>query len=368
MLGLVLVVIIAAVVLAVRRVAEVTGPPPVVASPSAPPTSSASSAPSRSLSVEPTEIPPPPSGTAPSTPPSTPPSTMAPSTAPPPAGALASDAVLGYLRALAAGNADAALRYAARPVNREATLSNAVLAESRRRAPVTGIQVAAVADPGATQVQASYRLGSTPVNGVFEVVKVNGGWRLRNVVNEFNLGLVRQQTIPMKINGATVTNDRVQVLPGSYAFSTGTRYLSYGGRNVLLVRSPDDLVNVYGLRGGLTSSGRQKVKAVARNSFNACLRSEVAKPKNCPFRWDNSTYRYINGSLNWRRVGGDPFRKARISYSDVGGAVVSISFKVRISGDCRFDGQRGTCSGRVTGTGVGNLRLTRSPLKVDWLL
>ncbi len=354
MLGLVLVVIIAAVVLAVRRVTEVTGPPPVVASPSAPPTSSASSAPSPA--VEPTVIAPPPSGTT------------APSTAPPPAGALASDAVLGYLQALAAGNADAALRYAARPVTREATLSNAVLAESRRRAPVTGIRVTAVADPDATQVQASYRLGSTPVNGVFGVVKISGGWKLREVVNEFDLGLVRQKTIPMKINGATVTSDRVRVLPGSYAFSTGTRYLSYGGRNVLLVRSPDDLVNVYGLRGGLTSSGRQKVKAVAKMSYRACLRSRVPRPRNCPFRWNNSTYRFINGAVNWRQVGGDPFRKARISYSDVGGAVVSIKLNVRISGDCRFDGQRGTCRGTVTGTGVGQLRLTRSPLKFDWLL
>ena len=356
MLGLVLVVIIAAVVLAVRRATNVTGPPPVVASPSAPPTSSASSATSPSLTVEPTVVAPPPSATT------------APSTAPPPAGTLASDAVLGYLRALAAGNADAALRYSAQPVNREATLSNAVLAESRRRAPVTGIRVTSVADPDATQVQASYRLGSTPVNGVFEVVKISGGWKLRTVVNEFNVGLVRQKSIPMKINGVTVTSDRVRVLPGSYAFSTGTRYLSYGSRNVLLVRSPDDLVNVYGLRGGLTSSGRQKVKDVARQSFRACLRSDVAKPRNCPFRWDNATYRYVNGSVNWRRLGGDPFRKARISYNDVGGAVVSMNFRVRISGDCRFNGQRGTCRGTVTGTGVGRLRLTRSPLKLDWLL
>jgi hypothetical protein len=273
--------------------------------------------------------------------------------------------VLGYLKALAAGNADAALRYAARPPGREATLSNAALAESRRRAPLTRISVAA-SDPNATTVRANYWLGGTPVNGVFDVVQVNNVWKLTEVVNELSLGL-RDKRIPMKINGVSVTTDRVQVLPGAYVFTTGTKYYNYGSRNVVLVRSPSDLVNVYGLRGQLSSSGRSKVKDVARKSFRACLQTRVPRPRNCPFRWTDSRYRYVSGTVNWRRSGSDPFRKATVSYDTYRGAQIVVPFRVRLSGDCRFRGQSGTCSGSVTGTGVGKLNLARSPLKLDWL-
>ena len=345
-LGLVLVLALVGAVFAWRGITGLANQPPTHASPSAPPTTDPAPTPD-------------PTSTAPS------PSQIA-SSAPPPAGGLASDAVRGYLMALAAGNADAALRYAARPPAREATLTNAALAESRRRAPLSRITVAPVTDPIVDSVRASYWLGRTPVNGVFGVVKVNGAWKLSEVVNELNLDLVRQPSVPMRVNGVPVTRNRVRLLPGAYAF-TGNGYLGYGTRNVLLVRTPSDLVNVYGLRAGLTPLGTQKVKAVAQNSYRACLRSRSPRPRNCPFEWTNSTYRFVDGAVRWRQTGSDPFRTARVSFSTVRGAEIVISLRVRLSGNCRFNGQRGTCRGNVTGTGVGTVNLARSPLKFDWL-
>jgi hypothetical protein len=353
-LGLVLVLVVVGAVFAWRGITGLANQPPTVASPSAPTSSDPTS--SDQPSPDPT-----------SAPTSNPPSPSAPPTsAPPQPGGLASDAVRGYLAALAAGNAEGALRYAAQPVPRDATLSNAVLAESRRRAPMTRITVPPVTDPIVESVRASYWLGRTPVNAVFDVVKVNGSWRLATVVNELNLDLVRQRSVPMRINGAPVTSNRVRVLPGSYAF-TGNRYLGYGSRNVLLVRTPSDLVNVYGLRVGLTPAGTKKVKSVAQVSYRACLRSRSPRPANCPFRWTNPTYRFLSGTVRWQQRGSDPFRRARVSFNPQRGGEVVINIKVRLSGNCRFDGQRGTCRGEVNGTGVGKLNLNRSPLKFDWL-
>lgn len=356
MLALVIVVVAGAAVFAVRAVTGAANRPPTVASPNAPASNSASP-----TTLDPTPTDPASTASAPA------PSPTGVSPAPRPGG-LASDAVAGYLRALAAGNAGLALRYAARPVAPEATLSNAVLAESRRRAPMTRINVAPATDPSVTTVRATYWLGRSPVNTVFDVVKVNGAWKLAEVVNDLNVELVRLKSVPMKINGVAVASNRVRVLPGSYAVTTGTRYLDYGSRNVLLVRSPTDLVNVYGLRAGLTSNGRSTVKSVAQSSYRACLRSRAAKPSNCPFRWTNTTYRFINGTVRWRQTGSNPFNKARITDDSVrGGAALSIPLRVRLSGDCRVNGRSGTCTGTVTGTGVGRLNLTRSPLKFDWL-
>lgn len=344
-----------AAVFAVRAVTGAANRPPTVASPGVPTSNSAS----------PTLDPTPTDPTTAASVPAPSPTVVSPA---PPAGGLASDAVAGYLRALAAGNAGLALRYGARPVAPEATLSNAVLRESRRRAPMSRIRVAPVTDPNATMVRAAYWLGRTPVNTVYDVQKVGGVWKLAEVVNDLNFEFVRLKAIPMKINGVTVAGNRVRVLPGSYAVTTGTRYFDYGTRNVLLVRSPTDLVNVYGLRAGLTSNGRSAVKAVAQRSYRACLGSRAAKPSNCPFAWTNSTYRFINGTVRWRQTGSNPFGSARVTYDGARGeASLSIPLRVRLSGDCRFDGQSGTCSGRVTGTGVGQVNLTRTPLKFDWL-
>ena len=365
-LALVVVVVATAAVFAIRAVTGTANQPPTVASPSAPPPNP----------PPPTTVDPTPTEPAPTEPTPSDPSTAASAPAPtptvappaPPAGGLASDAVTGYLRAVAAGNAGAALRYAARPEAPEATLSNAALAESRRRAPMSRIAVAPATDPNATSVRATYWLGRTPVNGVFDVVKVNGAWKLTEVVNDLNVEFVRLKSVPMKVNGVTVGGNRVRVLPGSYAFTTGSRYLGYGSRNVVLVRSPSDLVNVYGLRAGLTASGRSKVKSVAQSSYRACLRSRAARPSNCPFKWTNTTYRFVNGTVRWQQTGSNPFAKARIVYDSArGGAALSIPLRVRLSGNCRVNGQSGTCTGRVTGTGAGRLNLTRSPLKFDWL-
>ena len=232
---------------------------------------------------------------------------------------------------------------------------------------MSGISVAP-GDPNATQVRASYKLGSTPVSTVFNVVKVANTWKLAKVVNDLSVGAVRQRSVPMKVNGASVSGNTVRVLPGSYAFSTGTGTLSYGKRNVVLVNSPTDLVTgVYQLRPQLTSSGIKKVRAAARNRWNDCLDSRSPRPKNCPFQWTNKTYRYITGGVNWRRSGADPFKKARFLIDAKEGPAMTMPFVVKISGDCRYRGQRGTCRGTVTGTAAGKLDLTRSAAKFDWL-
>ena len=90
--------------------------------------------------------------------------TTAPPTSAPPPAAKASDAVVGYLEALAAGSASAALSYAVDPVAAGPLLTDQVLAQSRKRAPLSGIEVPPVDDEQATTVTAAYTLGKTAVN------------------------------------------------------------------------------------------------------------------------------------------------------------------------------------------------------------
>ncbi len=78
----------------------------------------------------------------------------------PPTGATASDAVNGYLQALARGDANAAIGYSAQPVVQGGTLSKGVLSRSIKLAPLTEIDVPAVDDP--TPPRSTPRTGSAP--------------------------------------------------------------------------------------------------------------------------------------------------------------------------------------------------------------
>ncbi len=289
------------------------------------------------------------------------------SSAPPSAAALPSDAVTGYLNALAAGDADAALAYAAVPVPAGKYMTDQVLAASAKRAPITEVSVPEVTDPAASTVTASYRLGKTPVTADYGVRQVGGVWKLTAVHKTVDLGLVRTPSIPIRMNGVPVTSDSVDVLPGAYAFTTESPDLSLGSKAVMVIKHPNDYASVLDLRVGLSDAGRKTVVNLARKSYNACLKSRVTRPKNCPFAWTNAAQRYRQNSVRWRQLGADPFRKPNVAVIERS-ARIGIPLRVRISGPCTFDGVSGTCTGNVTGRGVASVRLDKGRLKgVVWL-
>ena len=79
-------------------------------------------------------------------------------------------------------------------------------------------------------VAATYKFGDTDVVENFDVVKLGDVWKLTRVVKTVELGLNRQSSVPMRINGVKVSSNTVDLLPGSYAFTTGLPYISYGSR------------------------------------------------------------------------------------------------------------------------------------------
>ena len=46
---------------------------------------------------------------------------------------------------------------------------------------------------------------------------------------------------------------------------------------------------------------------------------------------------------------------------------MEVPLRVELSGACVFSEGRGTCSGRITGTAVALVTLTKKPLKARWL-
>jgi hypothetical protein len=276
-----------------------------------------------------------------------------------------SDAVAAYLQALAAGDAAAALSYAADPAPAGPLLTNEVLAESRDRAELSEIDVPVVDDQNAKSVSATYTLGSTVVNESFDVVKAAGTWKLSRAVKDIDLAFIVDGPVPVKINGVKVTEESVAVLPGSYQFTTGLPYVGFGSKNVVLVRSPYVDADTYNIQSKLTRSGKKAAIAAAKKSFYTCLKANSLTPKNCPQKF-KSKYSYNKSTITWRRTGKDPFRKPSVTFSGTQ-ARIQVPIDLKLSGSCSYQSRSGNCSGSLTGTSVAVIKVTTKPLKVKWL-
>ena len=276
-----------------------------------------------------------------------------------------SDAVSAYLQALAAGDAVAALSYAAGPAPTGDLLTNEVLADSLDRAPLTDIDVPVVEDQKATSVSATYTLGNSAVSESFDVVKVADAWKLSRAVKDLDLGFIVGGPVPVKINGVKVDEDSIAVLPGSYAFTTGLPYVGYGSKNVVLVKSPYVEADTYRIQSELTNSGEKAVISAAEKSFDKCLEAHSLTPKNCPMKF-TSKYRWTKSTITWRQSGSDPFRKPKITL-DGAQARIEIPLNLKLSGSCTYQGRSGNCSGTLTGKSVAVVKVTTKPLKVNWL-
>ncbi len=276
-----------------------------------------------------------------------------------------SDAVSAYLQALAAGDATAALSYSADPAPTGPLLTNEVLAESRNRMELTGIDVPVVDDQNVKSVSATYTLGSSVVNESFDVVKVSGTWKLSRAVKDLDLAFIVDGPVPVKINGVKVTEESVAVLPGSYAFTTGLPYVGFGSKNVVLVRSPYVDADTYNIQSQLTGAGKKAAISAAKKSFSKCLKAHSLTPKNCPQKF-KSKYSYNKSSITWRRAGKDPFRKPSVTFSGTH-ARVQVPIDLKLSGSCSYQSRSGNCSGSLTGTSVAVIKVTAKPLKVKWL-
>jgi hypothetical protein len=276
-----------------------------------------------------------------------------------------SDAVTGYLQALAAGDAVAALSFAADPAPTGPLLTNEVLAKSGEHADLTDIQVPVVDDQNATSVSATYSLGDSAVSESFDVVKVGDTWRLSRTVKDLDIGFIVGGSVPVKINGVDVDQDSVAVLPGSYTFSTGLPYVGYGSKNVVLVKSPYVEADTYRIQSQLTKSGEEAVISAAKKSYNNCLDANSLSPENCPMNF-KSKYSYDKSTIRWRQVGSDPFRKPKISLSGTQ-ASIEVPLNLRLTGSCTYQGRSGNCSGELTGKSVAVVKVTTKQLSVKWL-
>lgn len=278
---------------------------------------------------------------------------------------LPSDAVRGYLEALAAGDATAALGYATTAPSDTTFLTNEALAASLKAGPITAINVPEVNDEYAYQVAASYKIGSQAVNADFSVEKDGDVWKLREVAYDLTLTSVQNKTLPLLINGISAEADKVAVFPGTYVFTTGLKTVDYGKANKLLVKSTSDYPEgMADIQPTITSAGEKAFTDAVEDSLDTCMKSKKVKNANCPNSFDRITgAQPDNGTLKWS-YDKDALDNmdVRLDYANPAIAESNVSLRLKAKAEC--DGTPCTLSAYSNPDPSGNL--TKDPIKIVW--
>lgn len=262
--------------------------------------------------------------------------------------ATAAGAVRGYLQALAAGDADAALGFAATPPADASLLTDEVLTSALAGRPLAEIEVGeSPDDPPRQLVSAHYRLGAEVVSSTFEVERKQDVWRLAEVAATLDLTALRWGEVPLTINGAPVVSTTPSLFPGAYTLGTSAaRYM---------VENPDFVVQTTtgqpGLGATLTLSeeGRSEIAAAATAHLKACVKQRELDPTDCGFALTNPKGTKLKKStMRWAvHSGAEQLDDLDLVLDHPGSATAKVDIVVR--GEVRgTDGSRWKASVRLT--------------------
>ncbi len=188
----------------------------------------------------------------------------------------AKTAAEAYLKAISEGRAADALALLSSTPTDASLLTNEVLADSLKRAPITEI---VVSDPGPDSsgwfdVPVSYKLGDQAVTDTYKITTYSGS---KLISGTANLSMpYSAKGLDTTVNGVKPTSDYPEVFPGSYQFGTTQKYFTFGDSATVLVKNSDDTSSSSSsITPTLDAEGtkifREKIVAAA----DACLASKA---------------------------------------------------------------------------------------------
>ena len=236
-----------------------------------------------------------------------------------------SDAVRGFLEAVAANDGETAVGYLDDAPADTTFLSRPVLEVSAKKSAITDIDVPEVTDKYTSRVAASYTIGGETVTEDYSVTEVGGNWKLSRGVTELDLSYQRDEGLPMMLNGVEVTSDKIALFPGHYTFTTTSKLVSYGAENELDLTGPSDYDSPR-LTPTLTSAGKSAFLKATKSALDKCLDQRKLAPKNCPNRLRPQAGQKIDeDTIRWS-LKKDPFKNVRVNLDPSDPTTVDATF------------------------------------------
>jgi len=190
------------------------------------------------------------------------------------------DTVEEFLRALADGDAEAALSLVG-DAQASPLLTDEVLQRSNALAPLSNISVED-ADPEGSEatITATFDVGEERIRRDFSLWKFSDAWEINDAL--FAIPLSELDGFDPLINGVRVDGDVASAFPGAYELEFGLDAFELGTRRdasplpddgVFVVASQDDAESLYALRPALTDEAVETFRALVRASLEQCLAS-----------------------------------------------------------------------------------------------
>lgn len=187
-----------------------------------------------------------------------------------PALGLAKQVVEEYLSSLAEGDADAALAHLWVEGDDRALLSDAVLAESLERAPLSDIQVgeARSLGYGDAVVPVTFLLGDEVVARTFQVWAGSGDPEIADGL--VMAGLYQFEDLDVTVNGVAA-EETAMLFPGVYEFALRDEHFVLEGDTTIRLAAPDDEYAISDLIPVLNEQATETFRSLVRASLEECL-------------------------------------------------------------------------------------------------
>jgi len=240
-------------------------------------------------------------------------------------------AVRGYLAALADSDAAAALAFGDLPAGPHTLLTDAVLREQQRIAPIRRVQIVSVDRTGdRAAVAVRYRLefatGTQVVNDTVAVHKRGHAWRLDRTAVATDLHLA-QALDRATVVGAAVPDGTVLAFPGAVPIRFDTPYLQLAAQTagVSFARP-----NAGQGRVEVSDAGRAAVGAALDKALRGCLAAGKAAAPMCPL----PSSRFVPGSLAGH-ITGRVADTMNLAVDDTAAGAIDVTGSVPFTGSYR---------------------------------
>ncbi|MGH8960545.1 MAG: hypothetical protein ACRDWT_04965 [Jatrophihabitantaceae bacterium] len=190
-----------------------------------------------------------------------------------------SSVVRSYLRALARGDAQAALSLGEAPDDR-LLLNSQVLHRQQAVGPISAISVIGT-DSGSygSVVHVRYRVGSSTVVDHFEVIPDGSGWKLAHTAVDILISGADNLHLPAVFGQPLGNRDEVYAFPGVVMF--GSTDPEYALTPDSVVFTNPDVATMASPKTVLSSDGTSTATSAVRTAMLACARTRSLAPPRC---------------------------------------------------------------------------------------
>ena len=201
-------------------------------------------------------------------------------------------ALVAYLTAVAKAQTKEALALLASPPADRTFITDAVLAESARLAPITNISTESPSVQGLeASAYANYHLGDQPISDYYTLSCINNQWLITKLAT-INVTSFARSGIGMALGGVALdtlsTTNQYSFLPGAYQLTADNPFLAITNDLVLIglhsLDMPDPVIR---LADGVPA----KLSQAAQAMLDGCLGSpDLVPPSQCGNRWPTSFF------------------------------------------------------------------------------